>query len=489
MRPITLRAPAVFERAFRQIRSELDVPLRFPDAVENEAAAATPADVPRVDARNLPLVAIDPPGATDLDQAFAAERNGDGYRVFYAIADVGAFLTPGGLIDAEARKRGTTLYCPDFRAPLHPTVISEDRASLLAGSDKTALLWTIDLDAAGHPTSWHLERALVQTKEAISYHEAQKRIDAMRSTGGAENGSGRHTGEHTAAVDDCLALLAEIGPLRQEREAERGGVSLQLPAQEIASNNGGYSLEFDQSLPVEGWNAQISLLTGMIAGQAMFDAGVGILRTLPPAQEHDVNVLRNTAAALGLSWPSDQGYADFVRDLRPTSAAHNAFLVQCTRLFKGAGYYGFNGDRPEHPQHGAIASIYAHVTAPLRRLVDRFGNEIVLALAAGEEPPAWAVEALTELPSLMGQSRQRESTLERALLDIAEVLTLEHHVGATFDAIVVNIIERHSKATVQIPDPAIVTQLPSDGLSLADHVKLRLAETDRDSRQITFDVL
>ncbi|MDH3295049.1 MAG: RNB domain-containing ribonuclease, partial [Acidimicrobiia bacterium] len=267
------------------------------------------------------------------------------------------------------------------------------------------------------------------------------------------------------------------------------GVSLRLPAQEIARQGDHYVLEFDQSLPVEGWNAQISLLAGMLAGQTMFDAGVGVLRTLPPAHDEDLARLRRTAAALGLHWPDGESYADFVRDLRPETAAQNAFLVQCTRLFKGAGYYSFDGHRPDHPEHGAIAAIYSHVTAPLRRLVDRFGNEVVLALCAGSAPPSWALDGLGQLPSMMGQARQRESSLERALLDMTEVLTLEHQVGETFEAVVVDVVERRSKATVQIPEPAVVAEVPADGLSLADQITLRLSAVHVDTRSVSFEPL
>lgn len=481
---IVLRAPGVFEAAFGGIRAELDVPLRFPADVLQEAEHATPdPSVDRIDARHLSLVAIDPPGATDLDQAFTAQRTAAGYRVFYAIADVGSFVAPGGAVDTEARRRGLTLYSPDVRAPLHPPILSEDRISLLPGRDRPALLWTIDLDAEGRAVDWNLTRAIVRVAEAISYQTAQERID--RAT--AEAGAG----------DEPLVLLAIIGGLRRQREAERGGVSLNLPAQEIVKRHDGYVLEFDEPLPVEGWNAQISLLTGIVAGRTMTDAGVGILRTLPPADPTDVEVLRRIADVLDLGWPADADYATFVRSLAPTTAARNAFLVQCTRLFKGAGYHGFSHRRPDDLQHravqhgafehSAIASLYAHVTAPLRRLVDRFGNEILLAVLAGIEPPRWAVEALEELPSLMGRARQRESSLERALLDMAEVLTLENHVGDVFDSVVVDVSPHRDLATVQITEPAVVARLPVGSLELAERVKLRLTATDRRQRTVTFE--
>ncbi len=469
---IVIRAPDTFERAFTAIRTELDVPEQFSDDVLNAAIESTPStgasDQPaRIDARHIPLVAVDPPGATDLDQAFAAERLDDGYRVLYAIADVGAFLPPGGPVDLEARARGTTLYSPDLRTPLHPPVISEDRASLLAGSEKPGLLWTIDLDGDGMPTTWRLERATVRVDEAISYTEAQRRVDE--------------------GTDDRMSLLAEIGRLRQDREAERGGVSLNLPAQEIVSRGDSYALEFDESLPVEGWNAQISLLTGIVAATTMIDTGVGILRTLPPPRSNDIDRLRRTADALGLGWPEELAYADFVRSLEPNTATANAFLLQAARTLRGAGYVGFDGPLPDLTEHGAIASVYAHVTAPLRRLVDRFGNEILLAVYADRRPPTWALEALEELPSLMGQARQRESSLERAMLDMAEALVVEHSIGEVFDAVVVDVDQDRDRAIVQIREPAIVAKMQADGRTLAERVKLRLTSVDLDTRHIEFE--
>jgi exoribonuclease R len=477
---IVFRGPRAFEQAFATVRTELGVPTDFPVDVLAEAEAARPdgSDGERTDARDLDLVAIDPPGATDLDQAFTARRRGDGYRVHYAIADVGAFVAPDGAIDREARERGATLYSPDSRAPLHPPVLSEDRASLLAGTDKPALLWTIDLDGDGHPIGSHLGRATVRIREAIAYAEAQARIERGRAGGGAAPGA-----------DERLDLLAEIGTLRQARETERGGVSLNLPAQEVVEQNGSYTLAFDRSLPVEGWNAQISLLTGIVGGRTMLDAGVGILRTLPPVDGDEVTHLRRIARVLDLHWPDDRPYSSFVRQIEPDTAARNAFLLQAARTFRGAGYVGFDGRRPDHPEHGAIASVYAHVTAPLRRLVDRFGNEILLALHADRPPPSWATEALEQLPSLMGRARQRESALERTMLDIAEALVMERHVGEVFDAAVVDLDERRDQATVQIVDPAVVDTIPASGRELGERVKLRVERVDVGRREVAFGVV
>ena len=88
----------------------------------------------------------------DLDQALHIERDGDGYVVHYAIADVAAFVTPGDPVDVEANRRGETLYGADSKVPLHPKVLSEDAGSLLPDQVRPALLWTIkvDDDRRGH---------------------------------------------------------------------------------------------------------------------------------------------------------------------------------------------------------------------------------------------------------------------------------------------------------------------------------------------------
>src|SRR5687767_10767024 len=98
---------------FGGIRTEFGLPEEFPAAALAEAQAAVSRDVglaDREDATALPFVTIDPPGAKDLDQALLVQRVGSGFRVHYAIADLGVFVEPGGALDAEVRKRGQTLY-------------------------------------------------------------------------------------------------------------------------------------------------------------------------------------------------------------------------------------------------------------------------------------------------------------------------------------------------------------------------------------------
>lgn len=462
---------------FTRIREQLDVPASFaPEVLEAaETAAAAGPQVPPgapstvIDARDLAFVAIDPVGSTDLDQAFFARRTDTGYTVFYAIADVAAFVPPEGPIDLEARTRGLTLYSPDLRTSLHPEAISENAGSLLEGQDRQALLWTIELDHDGRLGDARLERADVRNRAQLSYAEAQSMAD-------------------TVDRDHPVAVLAEIGPKRMALEAERGAVSLALPSQEVTANPaGGYDLAYDESFPIESWNAQISLLTGIAASRIMIDAGVGLLRTLPEPDGRTVGQLRRTANALGIEWPRDQSYADRVRDLRPDTPQRAAMLSQAARGLRGAGYVAFRDhDLPEQPEHSAIASTYAHVTAPLRRLCDRFANEIVIAHCAGRTAPSWALDALDELPSLMGAARSRDRNLERAIVDYVEAVVLEPRVGQTFDAVVTDVDTERDRGRIQLQDPAVVARLPAAGLDLGDRVRVELLDADPNARQVRF---
>jgi exoribonuclease R len=114
---------------------------------------------------------------------------------------------------------------------------------------------------------------------------------------------------------------------------------------------------------------------------------------------------------------------------------------------------------------------------------------MLLALFADQRPPAWVLEALDELPALMGQAKQRESAMERAMLDMAEALVLEHSVGETFEAFVVAIDTKRDRATIQIAEPAIVTRIPVQKLKLAESVTLRVDSVDVDKRRVDFAVV
>jgi len=293
----------------------------------------------------------------------------------------------------------------------------------------------------------------------------------------------------TSRADERLLVLAEVGRLREERERARGGVDLPIPEQEVVESAKSFALEYRAKLPIEGWNAQISLLTGMSAAKLMLDGGIGVLRTLPPAPDGVVQKLRRVAHGLGVEWPDGTSYADVVRSLDPGQPTHAALLEELTTLLRGAGYAAFAGTSPEQPLHAALAASYAHVTAPLRRLVDRFGTEVCLALVAGAEVPEWVAAALPRLPAEMDEGARRASAVERACIELVEAYVLRDRVGDIFDAVVLETDDDDGGGgTVQLASPAVRARCEGAKLPLGERVSVRLEMADPDKRQVQFSL-
>jgi VacB/RNase II family 3'-5' exoribonuclease len=450
-----------------QLRADLQVPGAFPPAVvaEAEAAAAAPRLVAR-DLTDLPFFTIDPAGSRDLDQAMQLERDGGGWTVRYAIADVGAFVPPGSALDAETHRRGETLYFPDCRVPLHPPVLSEGAASLLPGQPRPAVVWRIGLDDRAELISVEVERAVVRSRRQLDYPGVQRALD-------------------DGTADEQLELLRVIGTARQERARLRDAVDLPTPEQEVTDDPSGRPcLTYRAPLPAEGWNAQISLLTGIAAAEVMLGAGIGLLRTLPPPDPAEVSSLRRSALALGLPWPEGEPYGDVITALDPADPAAAALLTLATRLLRGAAYTAFDGSAPEQPMHSAVAAPYAHCTAPLRRLADRYVNEICLAAVQDAPVPEWVRAALPELPAEMAGAERRAHEIDRAVVDLAEALVLAPRVGEEFAAVVVE--SNAHGGQVQLAEPAVRAKCEGAGLPLGEQIRVRLELADPVKRQVLF---
>jgi exoribonuclease R len=499
-------SPSVHEQtnaladALSALRTELELPGEFPEDVLKEAeAAVADREFPALDLTGVEFLTIDPPSSTDLDQALFIERLGDGYRILYAIADVPSFVQPGGALDAETRRRGQTFYAPDGRIPLHPEVISENAGSLLAGQLCSAFVWEFELDAAAEVLSVLVRRAAVRSRAKLNYRAVQAELDA-------------------GTASPMLQLLREVGRKRVDLERARGGASLNMPEQELVQlPDGGYRIDAVPQLPVEDWNAQISLMTGMAAASLMLEGKVGILRTMPAPDERSLSHFKRQTAALGKPWDGHESYGEYLRTLDPTDHRQLAILHSAGMLFRGAAYTHFDGTVPEDAVQSAIGTAYAHTTAPLRRLVDRFVLVICEALSNNRPVPAWAREALPSLPEIMAYSDQLAGRMERLALDTVEAALLINHIGQEFDAVVIsgskpakngngngngagnsngNGIGANGKGAngsgpsgvVQIAEPAVTARCEGE-MEPGTRVRVRLISSDIATREVRLELV
>ena len=334
------------------------------------------------------------------------------------------------------------------------------------------MLWTIDLDADGEPVAVDVRRALVRSRARLDYAGVQADVDADR-------------------LHPALVALPELGRLRRALAVRRGAIELELPEQEVVRVPAGeWTVRVRRRLDVEAWNAEMSLLTGLAAAQLMLDAGVGLLRTLPAPDPDALESFRRTAAGLGIDWPAGATAAEVLAGLESDAAAALALRRAATTLLRGAGYAAFDRSRgidpPADPGHGGIGAPYAHVTAPLRRLVDRFGTEVCLALAAGTALPEWLRAALPALPELMSTSDALAAKVDRACVDRTEAALLAGRVGQEFEVVVLR-----STGVAGEPGEVFLTEPPvlarcTGSVTAGRTVRARLTEADPATGRIAF---
>lgn len=472
-----VRAPRI---DFSGLRRELELPTQFPLAAQREADAASDRLAAAADERqtgrrsdrtDIPFVTVDPPASRDLDQAMSLSRRSTGYRIHYAVADVTAFVNPRGALADETWRRALTVYLPDGNVPLHPRSLSEDAASLLPDRTRPAVLWTVDVDSDGEPTSVTVERALIRSRAKLDYATVQ-------------------SGAVTGSLVEPIEPLPELGRLLLQRAVSRGAISLPMPEQEVRPEGDGWRLVLRSRVPAEEWNAQISLLIGGCAARIMLEGHIGLLRTMPAPDDVALRRLRSAADALGVPWPEGQEIGAVLATVDTGSPSGAAFLDMAAELMRGAGYTAFDGDEPELSHHGGVGGAYAHVTAPLRRLADRYAAEVCLSLVAGREVPDWVRTALPKLPAAMAAAERRASNAERAAIDLAEATLLQGRVGEVFEAAVVDVDESRGNqgragGWIALSEPPVLARCWGL-LPLGERIPVRLVTADPRRRQVEF---
>lgn len=455
------------------IRAEYSLVAAFAPEVEQAAqqSAQRPLPLPgsdRVDARHLAMVTLDPASSTDLDQAFAIEQQGDDIVLFYAIADVGWFVERGSVLESEAMRRGETIYAPDGRIPQYPEVLSEHAASLLPEGDRPAILLTVVVGVDGESTLRSAQRALVRSRAKLAY-------------------------EHVTDTD-VSPLLPSLVARVAAAEDRRGAVRVDLPEQGVDADPscpGGLRLVLRQRLPSEDSNSAMSLAANLAVAKAMLAAGVGLFRVMAVPDERELASLRHSARALGITWDRSIDLGHLQRQLDPVDPRHRAFLTLARRAGGGASYTAIgceadSGGAPGVPFHSAIAATYAHATAPLRRLADRYVLDLVVELQAGRRPDAAALATLAALPAIMERSDKIASKVDGAALDLVEAVALSGRQGETFSAVVMDVDK--SSARIQLSDPPVRTRMSAGDLVAGDEITVRLESADPATRTVKFSL-
>lgn len=438
------------------IRRQFQVPESFPpDVLAAAEVAAKRPPSEHADRTAMPFVTLDPATSTDLDQAFAMESAGADLLLHYAIADVAWFVGDGDPVDAEAWRRGATCYLPDGKAGLYPPVLAEAAASLLPAGPRPCVIFTVRVASDGAVKLDGAERALIRSRAKLAY-------DSVRES-------------------DLPPQFEELARRIADAEDRRGAARVDPPEQEVEREpDGRFALVMRPQLPSELSNAALSLACNLAVADALYAARTGLFRVMAPPDERATLRLRHTARAFGLDWPDALPLADFERSLNPREPRQSAFMLAVRRAGNGASYEAF---RPGvKPWHAAMAATYAHGTAPLRRLADRYVVRAALAVANGRPVPAAVTEAFARLPSVMARADQRDGQIGRAVIDLAEAAFLSGRVGELFEAVVTDLAE--SGARIQLCAAPVVARVAAHGVEPGDRIRVKLLQADPDRRTL-----
>lgn len=448
----------ILNQGLAAIRLQYQVPSQFPDAVLAAAErAAQRAPAAHADRTDRHFVTLDPATSTDLDQAFAIEQSGADVILHYAIADVAWFVYDGDPVDQEAWRRGATIYLPDGKAGLYPPILSEKAASLLPDGPRPAVVFTVRVDPDGNARLDGAERAIIQSRAKLAY-------DTVRPND----------------LPDGFRALADR---MKAAELRRGAARVDPPEQEVACDkDGNFSLLFRPRLASEADNAALSLATNLAVADALQAHRTGLFRVMDAPDERAIKRLRFTASAFGLEWPAHVPLKDFEQGLSSDDARQAAFMLAIRRASDGASYVPYR--EGVVPWHAAMAATYAHATAPLRRLADRYVVRAALAVANGEPVPIAVSEAFPRLPEIMARADSMGAQVERAVIDLAETVMLQGQEGHIFDAVVTDIDERGVR--MQITDLPIVARVQARGTDPGDRIQVHLVKADPDRRALEF---
>jgi ribonuclease R len=478
------------------------IPSRWPERtlddarrVGSEVAAVDKRG--RIDLREMTLVTIDGEDARDFDDAVYAEPLEDGWRLVVAIADVSHYVRRGEAIDAEARRRGTSVYFPDRVVPMLPEELSNELCSLKPAVDRLCMVCDMRIDGRGNVNSSTFYRGVMHSRARLTYNA----VDQC------------HRGVGDSRIPDAVKpvignLYGVYGSLRQARE-RRGALDLDLPEIKI---------QMDPTGAIAGVVSRLRNDAHRLIEECMIAANVEAARYL---RRHKLTTLYRVHAGpegdkleeLRLLF---QGLGIPIADTAGTKPKEiNRVLKQISdrpdfpmlatavlRSMKQAVY------QPANNGHFGLAlNCYAHFTSPIRRYPDLLVHRGIGHLLDGGKPAAFPVDvpAAEQLGTITSVQERRADEATRYVEARCKCLFMQEHVGATLDGVITGVT--HFGLFVMLRDLLVdglihVTSLPSDyyhleaggrGLKgertgrafrLGDDVRVRVVRVDPDEAKI-----
>ena len=405
---------------------DMDLPEQFSKKVNLEADASSISPVKhssRKDLRDIYSLTIDPIDARDFDDAISIESLADGgFRLGVHIADVSAFVPPGSEVNAEALKRGTSVYLPDRVIPMIPEILSNGACSLLPDQDRLTKTVLIDYDNTGKRLDFSVFSSKIRSRKRLNYTEALSIL------------SGESSGDEK--LDGIFDLFSSLNKLLEEEREQRGAVDL---------GSSDYKTSFgDTGLP-NGFIQGTNDVSHRMIENFMVEANSAVAEyckwleldvlyrvhgdPIPEAAEK----LKRTLSIYGFKLPGFSSPKASVLS-KAIKKAEDSPLYPIVkeavlRSMQKAVYAASNNGH-----YGLALRDYMHFTSPIRRYPDLIVHQAITAYEHGSIPKR--SENMETLGEMCSSLERRAAAAERVSIELMALLYLSDNIGKVFRGVI-----------------------------------------------------
>lgn len=412
-----------------------DIPFEWPEEINKDIEGLTEevdseniSD--RVDSRDIPFVTIDGEDARDFDDAVFCEKEGNGWRLLVAIADVSHYVEKQTALDDEARLRGTSVYFPDRVVPMLPEILSNGLCSLKPEVDRYSLVCELNIDANGKVKNSSFFKGIIKSAARLTYTK-------MSAIVVEKDNNARQKYE---ALVNHLDGLYQLYQLLHGQRKKQGLIDFSSLESRFEFNDEGHieAIHTVERNEAHRLIEEMMLVANVAAGEFLEKNEIPTMYRIheTPKLEKLENV-RSLLSQLGLSLdggeePTSKDYAKLMDVIRKRDDAQMLETV-LLRSMPLASYSMVN-----EGHFGLGFPIYAHFTSPIRRYPDLMVHRGIVHIIEGNKAETfnYSQQQVLELAEHSSMTERRAEEASRDAVQRLKCAFMEDKVGETFSGMV-----------------------------------------------------
>ena len=345
------------EKFPNEVLQELDkIDENFSDELEN-----------RKDLRHLDIITIDGSDAKDLDDAVYVEKTEDGYKLFVSIADVSYYVKENTELDAEALKRGNSIYLVDRVIPMLPRKLSNNLCSLNPNEDKLTFTVEMDLDKRGKVIKNDFYKSVIKSKYRMTYENVNTILEKDEDLEEYRNLYDKYR-----KIDEMLKNMLELSKIIRSNKKRRGSIDFELPEIKVVldENKAVKDIVLRSRGEAERIIEDFMVIANETVAEKLFWEEIpAIYRVHEDPDKAKVQALNETLIKFGYSLKGLEEIhpGKFQNIIERTTGLPEGYLIHklILRAMQRARYANKNLGH-----FGLASKYYLHFTSPIRRYSD-----------------------------------------------------------------------------------------------------------------------